>query len=252
MLAVISGATSGIGQALALRLANANRYVVAIGRNKMRLDQLARANQNITAVQADVATPEGRSHAIAAISATKKQIQLLVHSAATVAPIGGLSKLALAEWQQCIRTNLEAPIFLTNGLLPLMNSARVVQVSSGLAHQPMQGLSSYCVSKAALLMAYQCYKLEFAKQKIRFASVEPGIVDTPMQEYLRSQPETLLPERQIFCDLANNKVLLAPELIAAYLEWIAFKTDDTTFETTPWDIFAAQQQGFTPQSSHAV
>lgn len=243
MVAVVTGASSGIGRALARRLAQRGS-VLALGRDQSRLDSLAREHTNILPWRVDITQAAERASVLDAVSQTGESISVLVHAAATVIPLGGLTTLNLSTWQQCLQTNVEAPIFLTQALLGAMGSTRILHISSGLAHQPMLGLSAYCVSKAAFWMAYECLKREFENKSIRIASMEPGIVDTAMQSYLRAQSSELLPEKQMFCELAQNKALLDPEVVSAFIEWILYETDDKRYENEKWDIFIAEKQGY--------
>ncbi len=140
-------------------------------------------------------------------------LQYLVHNAATVEPLKPLIEVTLEEWKNAISINLEAPIFLTQDLYSLMSAGtRILNISSGLAHTTLPGLSVYSITKSALLMAYNAFKEELLGEGILFGSVQPGIVDTDMQMNLRDEKHKKhFSSQAIFEKFKRDDKLISPE-----------------------------------------
>ena len=97
------------------------------------------------------------------------------------------------SWGNVVATNLEAPLFLTQALIPNLklsaaegDKPRVLNVSSGAAVNSYEGWGPYCITKAGLNMMYRCLSVELSHIGILVGSVRPGVVDTPMQDSVRA------------------------------------------------------------------
>lgn len=234
---IITGASSGIGNALALHLAQSGHNVIAIGRNKAALDELSRTDPiHITIVVADITKSEDRLKVKEALLPDARGVYL-VHNAGIAVPTL-LTDLSEEEWDQHYLVNTKAPVFLTKLLLPhLQNSGRVLNISTGLAHNALHGFSAYGVSKAALYMMKEYCNTELHDQDIAFGSAMPGVVDTPIQEHIRSTSVTKFPAVGLFQDFKQRDELLAPVIVAKFLAWLLMETDNEKFMNGEWDIY---------------
>lgn len=227
-LIIITGASGGIGRALSQHLAERGLDVLAIGRRLDALEETASANpERITPLSADVASSEGRQKIVDSIPANAK-IVALVHNAGVLQPLALLEEISVDQWRNIAAVNIEAPLFLTQALLDRLSDARVLHLSSGLAHWPMAGVGAYCMTKAALYMLYQCYNQEFAERDTVVGSVMPGIVGTEMNVKLRGNALT----QQI-----GAQPVVAPETVAAFLSWLVVDVDKQQFAAQEWDIY---------------
>jgi benzil reductase ((S)-benzoin forming) len=246
--AVVTGASSGIGRALALSLARRDFEVVAVARRGELLEQMAEeASRPVHCVEADVATTEGRQKVRDKVSELGA-VSVLVHNAAVV-QVGALADTSDEDWRRVFEINLHAPFFLSRDLLPHMSpGSRILHVSSGAAHRAISKWGPYCVSKAALHMLYECLRDELAGREIWVASARPGIVDTPMQTTLRDRlpgeegatyrgwyekrraapPATLAPPPEGGLDTAENS--------AGFLTWLLTDTEPAEFSEAEWEI----------------
>ena len=234
--ALITGAGTGIGRALCERLIAEGYEVVGVGRRLQPLDALMQDfGDSVMTVQADVGTVSGRRKISSALK--RKKLNLLVHNAAVLDPAGSLSKMKRSAWQKHYQINLEGPLFLTQKLLPkLQSGSRILHISSGAAHQPVQGWAAYCISKAALLMSYKCWKQELLEKGILIGSAKPGIVDTPMQEQIRNLDEKEFPMLEKFRSFKHQNELLNPKEVSRFLTWLLLESEPEQFSHEDHDV----------------
>jgi NAD(P)-dependent dehydrogenase (short-subunit alcohol dehydrogenase family) len=179
-VAIVTGAGSGLGQAVALSLAELPLRVIAVGR---RLDPLletaSKSAGKVEPVASDVSNATGRNHLCSALNPADR-VRFLVHAAGVhaVEPLGSMTS---ATWRRVLDTNVDARLFLTLDLLPRLRSgSRVLFVGSNSATRPRKSATAYCVSQAASYMLQQCLRIELAPRGIAVGSAVPSPVDTPM------------------------------------------------------------------------
>lgn len=186
--AVVTGAATGIGRATALAFARDGYSVVLVGRRAAPLEPLAaelrESGGEAIASPADVASPEEAAAAIDVAVEHFGGIDALVNNAA-VGDSGPLLEESLEQWQETLRINLTGAFLTTKLALPHLIERRgaVVNVASvnGILAGP--GWTSYCVSKAGLIMLAKCVASDYGRQGIRANSVCPGWVRTPMGDH---------------------------------------------------------------------
>ena len=175
---LVTGASSGIGRAIALQCAAAGARVIATGRDAARLDatvsELPGADHR--AMPADLTD----AAALRALADGAGQIDGLVHSAGVrgLAPIRMVSEKFL---RQVMQINYEVPVLLTQRLLQknlLRDNGSIVFLASIAAHIGTVGVGIYSGSKAALVGTMRCLALEVAKRGIRANCLCPGLVET--------------------------------------------------------------------------
>lgn len=239
-ISIVTGAGTGIGRATALALAARGNRVIAIGRREDKLKETqALAPQQIEIVVADVGTAEGRETILEKVK-NYPAISHLIHNAAVVEPVAFMKDVTIADWRHAQAINVEAPLFLTQALLPQLRHGRILHISSGVAHFAVAGWGAYCTSKAALFMLYQCLKLELASDDIAVGSVMPGIADTAMQGLLRHADNMREEDRSFFQNLFDSKRLVPAETVGAFLAWLLCDIDKTEFSEKEWDIYDKQ------------
>lgn len=235
-LAIITGAGSGIGQALAVELAvNHKMKVLGVGRRLQTLQETQiQYPERIQIVAADVGSEQGRNRILQSIPAGSA-VKFLIHNAAVIFPIKPLCEISLEEWQAHQAINVEGPLFLTQLLLPRFENGRVLHISSGLAHYALVGSGAYCASKAALYMLYLVMREELKKYNIAVGSLRPGIVDTPMQDEIRSAAPEHFPDLSRFIGYKEQGKLSDPRTVASFIAQVLLRTDDEEFSAKEWD-----------------
>lgn len=235
-LALVTGAGSGIGRALARQLITRGCDVLAIGRRAPLLESLAAEHPGrVTPLPLDVAAADAPQRILTALG--ERAPRLIVHNAATLEPAGPLATLDRKAFAAHLETNLSAPLFITQALLPrLPRGARVLHVSSGAAHHALNGWGPYCISKAALHMLTQCWNAELKAAGVLAGSARPGVVDTPMQATIRDLTPEAFPDVESFRRLKSEGALLPPETVARFLAWMLLDADDEQFSGAERDV----------------
>lgn len=231
---VIIGASKGLGRALAFKAAQEGTQVIAVARTQSLLNTLqGQYPHNITTISADITTEQGRE-AVFHVFANNEYVDIIYCAAVT-----GASPLLTVNEETLLRvinTNLLAPILLTQKLKTKLNRSRILWISSGLAHKPLEGLGSYCISKAGLNMAWKALNAEVPQEIAIFGTLLPGIINTHMQAQLREASPKTLPSAALFKSFAEGGRLRSPKVVADFVYWVIKNTDDETFCSTEWNI----------------
>lgn len=231
---LITGGGSGIGQALAERLAERGKEVVIVGRRKEILEQTATFSPLISILPADISTHSGR-HQIAEHFKDVSELEGLIHCAGIIEPIMPLATIDETSWQHILTTNLNAPLMLSQLFFDKLRHGRVLHIGSGAAYFPVTGWSGYCVSKAALAMLTRCWQEENADYA--FASIMPGITDTAMQDTIRHADFMTEEKRDFFIHLKQENRLVSPQTVALFIAWLLLDSDRALYSSKEWDIY---------------
>lgn len=186
-VALISGASSGIGAAVARCFAKAGAIVAIIGRNKENLQKLAdsiiEADGQAFPIIADLATPEGAKQAVEQTAAKFGKIDILVNAAGIIS-MGNITNTTMTAWDEMMQINLRSVFELMQLVLPYMSAptGNIVNVSSVTGLRSFPGVLAYCVSKAAVDQLTRCAALELAEKGIRVNAVNPGVVVTNLHK----------------------------------------------------------------------
>ncbi|MCX5496017.1 SDR family NAD(P)-dependent oxidoreductase [Kaistia dalseonensis] len=203
-IVLVTGAARGIGAATALHLAGRGYRVAVSARHLADAEAIARQiGGSAHAVACDVADQASVEQAIASVEAALGPVTILVNNAGMVQPIGLLHETDPAAWAANISTTLVGAAAVTRAVLPGMlrrSGGRIVNLSSGAAHQPLEGWSAYCAAKAGLAMLTRSIALEYGGRGIRSFGFAPGVVDTGMQAEIRASginPVSRLPRESL-------------------------------------------------------
>lgn len=188
-LAVISGASRGIGAAIARSLAEHQLGVVLLGRNKESLNQVAdylKAEAGTAlAYPCDITRSKDVQKLANTIAQTGSKIELLINNAG-ISKTGLVEEFAYADWQDVINTNLNGSFLLTKTLLPFITDQRgqIVFINSVAGKQSFPEWSAYNASKAGLRAFADTLRAELSPRGIRVTSIYPAAVDTPIHDDL--------------------------------------------------------------------
>lgn len=246
---VITGGGSGIGRELALALSDRGKPVLIVGRRLELLEKTAQRSSLISFLQADVGERAGREKIISYLQ-NHGQLEGLVHNAGIIEPIVPIQEIDEEAWQKFLAVNVNAPLFLTQALLPKLKQGRVLHIGSGAAYFPVVSWSGYCVSKAALAMLTRCWQSE--EENVAVSSVMPGIIDTPMQVLIRDATCMAEEKHQFFVQLKHQKKLLDPKTVALFLSWLLLDVSRDEFRAQEWDIYEKKHHHEWLKAPHVV
>ncbi len=233
-LAVVTGASSGIGRATAIELSR-DLPVIAVARRAAALQRVSReAPGEVTPLCADLTTEAG----LAAIVDTVGDdgVRYLAH-AAGVYPVESVHTLDVQTWRAAMATNVDARLFLTQRLADrFVPGARVLFIGSLSAHTARKGGMAYCTSKAASFMLQQCLRLELAGQGVLFANTYPGFVDTALMHGAIEADRGVLPDAAKYAAAAAEGKLVAPAMVGRFYRWLFSGTSDEAFNRDDWKV----------------
>ena len=180
---IVTGASSGIGRATAVRFAREGAAVLAVGRERLALEDVAaeieRGGGRCQPLEADVTSADGPSRIVAAAERAFGGLSALVNAAGIIGS-GTVESTGDEAWDQMMDINVRAPFRLMRAAIPLLaaSGGAVVNVSSVTGVRAFPGVLAYCVSKAAVDQLTRCAALELASRGVRVNAVNPGVVVT--------------------------------------------------------------------------
>ena len=189
-VAVVTGASQGIGRDTALALAAAGAKVVVAARNEEKLATLVNgiqaADGEALAVKMDVADAEQVKAGFKAVLEKFGRLDILVNNAA-ITRDGLAMRMKLEDWDAVIRTNLTgAHLCIQQALPPMMKAraGRIINITSVVAQAGNAGQANYVAAKAGLIGLTKAIAIEIASRNITVNAVAPGFIETPMTDVL--------------------------------------------------------------------
>jgi NAD(P)-dependent dehydrogenase (short-subunit alcohol dehydrogenase family) len=182
-VALVTGAGSGIGRAIAIAFAEQGARVALVGRRKLALEQVAaEIGENAIAIPGDVSKCEDIERVVTATVAQFGHLHILVNNAARLAA-GTAESHSEAEWDETFDTNVRGLWLLSRVALPHMRKAgngSIINISSVLGLVGAKNRVAYAASKGAVTLMTKAMALDHAHEQIRVNAICPGIVDTEL------------------------------------------------------------------------
>jgi len=231
-VALVSGASRGIGYVTAIALAKAGFDVAAVARDQTRLDDVRAKCQalgvNAFAVQVDVTDPASVETGVHAVVAALGPPTVVVNNAG-MARSRPFPQIVLAEWNEILAVNATGAFLMTQACLPAMLEAgwgRVINVASTAALQGFRYTAHYTASKHALLGMTRALALEVATKGVTVNCVCPGFVDTEMtarsiENIAQATGRSTDESRRLLEAESPQKRLITPEEVAAAVVYLA-------------------------------
>lgn len=231
-VALVSGASRGIGHATALALAKAGYDVAVVARDKLRLDEvrssIAALGVRGFSVECDVTDPASVDTAVHAVVAALGPPAIVVNNAG-MARSRPFPQITIAEWNEILAVNATGAFLLTHACLPAMLESgwgRVISVASTAALQGFRYTAHYTASKHALLGMTRALALEVAAKGVTVNCVCPGFVDTEMtqrsiENIAQATGRSIEESRRLLEAESPQKRLITPAEVAAAVVYLA-------------------------------
>jgi NAD(P)-dependent dehydrogenase (short-subunit alcohol dehydrogenase family) len=186
-IALVTGASRGIGAEVAKTLAANGAHVILLARTQGALeevdDQIRAAGGKATLIPMNLAKLDDVDKLGPSIYEKFGQLDILIGNAAMLGPLSPVHHISPKDWDKAFTVNVMANIRLVRTLDPMLRASeagRVVFTTSGLGEKAMAYWGPYCATKAALNLFVQCYAAETANTNMRVNLLSPGPVDTKM------------------------------------------------------------------------
>jgi len=232
-IALVTGATRGIGRASALALAHAGAHVIATARTQGALEALddailADTGQHATLVPLDLMNGDGIDQLGLAIHQRHARLDILVHSGAMLGGLWPVSHMDPQQWDRVVSVNLTSAYRLIRSMEPLLRQSeagRAIFLTSGRAVRPKAFWGAYAATKAGLEGLVRCWADEIEHTAVRGILLDPAAMRTRMraEAYPGEEPETLPDPSEIgplVVELALSNPGL-PDKAVSFSEWKA-------------------------------
>lgn len=236
-VAFVSGASRGIGAALARRFAERGLRLVLCSRSRPVLEE----GPDVLARSLDVRSESDVESLVALAESRFGTIDLWVNNAGVLEPVKPLREVSTEEFREHIEINLVGVFIGTRCYVrQLRRQGRggvLINVSSGAAWSAYEGWAAYCAGKAALERLTEVVAQEEAAAGLRAYSIAPGVVDTPMQDRVRASRPEDFPSVERFLEMKRDGALNSVGYVADEFLAIAFdparRPDDVAIRLDP-------------------
>lgn len=189
-IALITGATSGIGRATSLLLAKNEFDVIVTGRRNQRLAQLkmdiqAETQADVLLMNFDIRKLEDVKFAVGTLGGKWKNVDVLVNNAGLSVGLNSIEEGETEDWERMIDTNIKGLLYITRLISPLMvarGAGHILNISSVAGKQVYEKGNVYCATKFAVDALSQAMRIDLLKHGIRVTNIAPGMVDTEFSE----------------------------------------------------------------------
>jgi NAD(P)-dependent dehydrogenase (short-subunit alcohol dehydrogenase family) len=230
-IALVTGAGSGLGRAIALEFARQGAHVFASDRNEASVgetaDMVAKEGGAATPLRSDVREKDDIASLLSAIDKTEGKLDVLVNNAG-ITQREDFRHITDEQWQEILDVNLTGAMRLSRdalGLLKVSGSASIINVSSIMERVHVRQLSAYSTTKAALAGLSRAMAVEYSAFNVRVNYICPGYAETAMTERILRNPAV----RQGLLDRTPMKRFVQPEDVAKAALFLA--SDEAAFIT---------------------
>lgn len=248
-VAIVTGAGRGLGRAAAVAMAQAGADLVIVSRTPRDLEETANmiigGGGTVVFLEGDLARPEDVKRTVVTALESFGTIDILMNNAAIITPMKPCHEITGDEWRYGLDVDLLAPILLAREVIPAMigqGGGKIINVTSGLAEIVLSPFALYSVAKAGLNHLTRIMAFELKRHNIQVNGLDPGLMDTGMQESIRNAGAAALGERvhRHFVEYKEKGMLAPPERLARLALFLASpESDKVTGEIGGEAAFAA-------------
>ena len=235
-VAIVTGAGRGLGKASSLEMAKEGAFLVILSRTPSELRETAKAvkslGRDVISMKADVSEPKDIEKVVDKTIEQFGKIDILMNNAAIIGPVSPIFMVDKKDWNEVMNINLRGPYLFSKAAAPYMikqGRGKIINVTSGLGEIVMPFLGAYSVTKAGLIHLTKIMSEELEGYSIQVNGLDPGVMDTRMQEKIRNfGPEILGDEiYHEFLSLKERGVLKPPEKVAKLAVFLASDESDS-------------------------
>jgi NAD(P)-dependent dehydrogenase (short-subunit alcohol dehydrogenase family) len=233
-IALVTGASRGIGRAAALALAGAGAHVVAVARTQGALEELDDEIRSLTGAPAtlvpmDLGNGDGLDQLGLAIHQRHGRLDILVHAGAMLGGLWPVAHMSPTHWDHVVSVNLTSAYRLIRSFEPLLRQSeagRAIVLTSGVAERPRAFWGAYAATKAGLEALVRCWADEIESTNVRAVLLDPNVMRTRMraEAFPGEDPETLVDPSEIgpmIVELAAKADLGLPKETVKFSAWKA-------------------------------
>lgn len=185
-IALITGASAGIGKATAQKLAENKYNIIITGRRQKQLEELKnelgiKYKSDVHILNFDIRNQEETSKAIDSLPEAWKKIDILVNNAGLSVGLNTIQDGELDDWERMIDTNIKGLLYISNKVIPLMiarNSGHIVNITSIAGKEVYEKGNVYCATKSAVDAITKGMRIDLLNHNIKVTSIAPGMVET--------------------------------------------------------------------------
>lgn len=186
-IALVTGATSGIGRATAIALAKQGYHIIATGRRKERLDELQQLISEVPVMllEFDVRDKEAVQQEVASLPEDWRQIEVLVNNAGNAHGLAPIQDGSLEDWDAMLDINVKGLLYVTHAVLPFMQQqekGHIINIGSIAGKEVYANGNVYCASKHAVDAISKAMRIDLVQTGIKVSEVNPGLVETEFSE----------------------------------------------------------------------
>jgi NAD(P)-dependent dehydrogenase (short-subunit alcohol dehydrogenase family) len=235
-VAIVTGAGRGLGKASSIEMAKEGASLVILSRTPSELRETAKAIKslggNVISIKADVSEPKDIDKVVDRTIEQFGKIDILMNNAGIVGPVSPIFMVDEEDWNEVMNINLRGPYLFSKAVAPYMlkqGRGKIINVTSGLGEIVMPFFGAYSVAKAGLIHLTKIMSEELECYNIQVNGLDPGVMDTRMQEEIRNLGPEILGDEicHEFMSMKERGVLKPPEKVAKLAVFLASGESDS-------------------------
>ena len=229
-VAIITGASRGLGRASAMEMGKEGVSLVIISRTSPEIEATSRTIEkvggNVLSLKVDISRSTDVEEAVDKAQSHFGKIDILMNNAAVIGPVRPLFEVDEGDWNICMDINLKGTFLFSKAVIPHMirqKKGKIINVTSGLGVMAMPLFGGYSIAKAGVIHLTKILAEELKAHNIQVNGLDPGVMDTRMQEELRNLGPEVLGDK-IYAEFSGFKekgLLKPPERVAKLAVFLA-------------------------------
>ncbi len=235
-VAIVTGAGRGLGRASAIEMAKEGASVVVLSRTLSEIKDTSKEIESIGGksiyIKADVSKDGDIKNVVDKTMSDFGRIDILMNNAAVIGPVKHIQEIEKEDWDNVININLKGIILFSKAVVTHMisqKSGKIINVTSGLGVMVMPFFSAYSITKAGLIHFTKILAEELKSYNIQVNGLDPGVMNTRMQDDMRNLGPEVLGEEiyREFLNLKERGYLQRPEKIARLAVFLSSSESDS-------------------------